>query len=196
MDDFDMTTYGGDAFKQREIGLEEAFFKERDRQLMEKLRSELAAFSERRRVGHVTGIVEEHVLDNLVKAGVKAETLTAVALIPIVEVAWCDGSVAPEERDAVLNAALAHGIHRDSASYALLQRWLDERPDPHIIAAWKEYVHELAKISPKETIAAMKKNMVDRATKVAAAAGGFLGLTTISKHERAKIDEFSKAWDV
>jgi hypothetical protein len=190
-----MTTYGGDAFKQREIGLEEAFFKERDQQLMEKLRGELSAMEEKRKVGHVTGIVEEHVLQSLVQAGVRTETLAAVALIPIIEVAWCDGTVAPEERDAVLNAAVAHGIHEDSASYALLQRWLDERPDPQIIAAWKEYVHELARISPKETIAAMKKNMVDRATRVAAAAGGFLGLSTISKHEHAKIEELAKAWD-
>src|SRR4029079_1818014 len=155
-----MANYGSDAFKQREIGLEEAFFKERDQQLLQKLRGELTAFAERRKVGHVTGIAEEHVLASLVKAGVKSETLAAVGLIPIVEVAWCDGSVAPEERDAVLNAAVAHGIHEDSASYALLKRWLDERPDPQIVAAWKEYVHELAKISPKETIAAMKKVML------------------------------------
>ena len=30
---------------------------------------------------------------------------------------------------------------------------------------------------------------------VAAAAGGFLGLSTISKHEQAKIDEIAKAWE-
>jgi len=190
-----MANYGSDAFKQREIGLEEAFFKERDQQLLQKLRGELTEFAERRKVGHVTGIVEEHVLDSLVKAGVKSETLAAVGLIPIVEVAWCDGSVAPEERDAVLNAAVAHDIHEDSASYALLKRWLDERPDPQIVAAWKEYVRELAKISPKETIAAMKKVMLDRAHRVAAAAGGFLGLSTISKHEHAKIEELAQAWD-
>jgi hypothetical protein len=184
-----------DPFKQREIALEEAFFKERDRQLLEKLRGELSAKEEKRKVGHVTGIVEEHVLDSLVKAGVQAETLTAVALIPLVEVAWCDGTVAPEEREAVLNAAVAHGIHPDSAAYALLKRWLEDQPDPGIIGAWKEYVHELARVTPKETIAAMKKNMLDRAHRVAAAAGGFLGLATISKHEHAKIDELAKAWD-
>lgn len=191
-----MTKHGStDPFKQREIALEEAFFKERDRQLMEKLRGELSTMEEKRKVGHVTGIVEEHVLDSLVKAGVRAETLTAVALIPLVEVAWCDGTVAAEEREAVLNAAAAHGIHPDSAAYALLKTWLDEHPDPRIVAAWKEYVHELARISPKETIAAMKKNMLDRSTRVAAAAGGFLGLATISKHEHAKIEELAKAWD-
>ena len=183
-----------DPFKQREIGLEEAFFKERDRQLMEKLRGELSAMEEKQKVAHVTGIVEEHVLSSLVLAGVRAETLAAVTLIPHVEVAWCDGTVAPEERDAVLNAAVSQGIHPQSATYALLQRWLEEHPDPRIVIAWKEYVHELARITPKETIAAMKKKMLDRCTRVAAAAGGFLGLNTISKHERAKIDELANAW--
>src|SRR5262245_40984483 len=184
-----------DPFKQREIGLEEAFFKERDRQLLEKLRGELSAFEEKQKVAHVTGIVEEHVLSSLVLAGVRAETLAAVRLIPHVEVAWCDGAVAPEEREAVLNAAASEGIHPDSAAYALLNTWLAEHPDPRIIIAWKEYVHELARLTPKETIAAMKKKMIDRCTRVAAAAGGFLGLSTISKHEQAKIDELAKCWD-
>ncbi len=63
------------------------------------------------------------------------------------------------------------------------------------MAAWKEYVHELSKILPKETVAQMRKHMVDRCTRIAAAAGGFLGLAAISKHEQAEIDEFAKAWD-
>lgn len=185
-----------DAFRQRQRGLEEAFFKERDQKLMEKLRSELSALEDKRKLAHVTGIVEEHVLSSLVQAGVQAETLTAVALIPLIEVAWCDGSVAAEEREAVLNAAVSQGIRSDSASYALLQRWLEERPDPRIIAAWKEYVHELGRLMPTDSVASLKKNMRDRATRVASAAGGFLGLATISKHEQAKIDELAKAWDV
>jgi hypothetical protein len=150
---------------------------------------------EKSKVAHVTGIVEDHVLSSLVQAGVRADTLAAVTLVPLVEIAWCDGDVAPEERDAVLNAAVANGIHPDSTAYALLKRWLDERPNPRIIEAWKEYVHELARVTPKKTIAAMKKNMLDRAHRVAAAAGGFLGLSTVSKHEHAKIDELAKAWD-
>jgi len=184
-----------DAFRQREIGLEEAFFKERDRHLMEKLRSELSAFEERQKLAHVSGIVEEHVLASLEQAGVRAETLAAVGLIPMVEVAWCDGNVAPEEREAVLNAAVAQGIHPDSAAYDILNHWLDQRPDPHIIQAWKEYVHEMSRLMPKESLASMRKHMLDRCTRVAAAAGGFLGLSTISKHERDKIGEFAKAWE-
>lgn len=190
-----MTDTRYNAFRQREIGLEEAFFKERDQQLLAKLRGELAAFEDKRKLAHVTGIVEEHVLTGLVLAGVRPESLAAVSLVPLVEVAWCDGMVAPEERDAVLNAAAREGIHEGSAAYALLGQWLQEHPDPKIIAAWKEYVHEAARLMPKEAVAALKKQMVDRATRVAAAAGGFLGLATISKHEKAKIEELAKAFD-
>jgi len=163
---------------------------------MEKLRTQLATFEEKRRLEHVTGIVEDHVLSSLAAAGVRAETLATVSLIPLVEVAWCDGLVAPEERAAILNAATQQGIHRDSASRELLEHWLTERPDARIIDAWKEYVHELARIMPGPTLETMKKNVVTRMHNVAAAAGGFLGLSTISKHEQQKMNEIAKAWDV
>jgi hypothetical protein len=184
-----------EAFEKRRMALEDAFFLARDQRLMEKMRTELAAMEQRQQLAHVTGIAEDQLLTSLVKAGVRPETLAAIGLIPMVEVAWCDGSVAPEERDAVLNAAVSEGVHPTSAPYELLKHWLDERPDPQIIAAWKEYVKQLSHVMPKEGLAAMKKHVLDRCTRVAAAAGGFLGLSTISKHERAKIDEFAKAWD-
>lgn len=190
-----MNPLSTDAFGERRRSLEDAFFKDRDRQLMEKMKHELTALEESRKLAHVSGIVEERVLKSLVEAGVRAESLTAVTLIPMVEVAWCDGAVSPEERGAVLNAAAKVGIHPDSASYELLGQWLQNRPDPHIIEAWKDYVRELAHLMPKENLVELKRHMVDRCTRVAEAAGGFLGLSTISKHERAKIDEFAKAWD-
>jgi len=185
-----------DPFKQRQQGMEDAFFKDRDRQLMEKLRSQLSAMEEKKKLAHVTGIVEEHVLTNLVEAGVNAETFAAVSLIPLVELAWCDGNVAAEEREAVLNAAAGQGIRSDSASYDLLNNWLTERPDAKIIAAWKEYVGELARIMPPESLASLKKTLLDRLNKVASSAGGFLGLSTISKHEQDKIKEIASAWEV
>jgi hypothetical protein len=183
-----------DAFGERRKNLEDAFFKDRDQQLMAKMRRELESFEASKKLAHVSGITEERVLNNLVQAGVTAETMTAVSLIPLVEVAWCDGSVSPEERNAVLNAAAKAGVHPDSASYDLLREWLKNKPDPNIIQAWTDYVSEMARLMPAENLAEMKRHMIDRCTRVAEAAGGFLGLSTISKHERAKIDELAKAW--
>jgi hypothetical protein len=75
-----------------------------------------------------------------------------------------------------------------------LEQWLRERPDVRIIAVWKEYVQALAKTMPADVIATMRDNVIGRARRVAAAAGGFLGLTgSISKVEQAALDEFERA---
>jgi len=66
---------------------------------------------------------------------------------------------------------------------------------PKIIAAWKDYVRVVARMMPKHAVAELKRTIIDRATRVAESAGGFLGIATISKTERAKIDELSKAYD-
>jgi hypothetical protein len=183
-----------DPFSERRKGLEEAFFKERDQQLLNKLKSELEAFEEKNKISHVSGIVDPHVLNDMVQAGVRAETMVAMRLVPMVEVAWCDGSISPEERAAVLNAAAALDIHPGSASYEMLSRWLQERPDARLATAWKEYVKELSRVMPASSVAELRKQTLDRCRRVAEAAGGFLGLATISKSEQAKIDEFAKAW--
>ena len=180
-----------DGFEQRRKSLEEAFFQRRDQELLEKMRNELESLEESRKLAHVSGIVQEQVLMNLVKAGLKAETLAAIVTIPMVEVAWSDGAVSPTEKAAVLNAAASQGIKPGSASYDLLERWLIDRPDSRIVAAWKEYVRELAKLMPAETIATMHKNVLDRCVRVAEAAGGFVGIHRISKIEQATIDDFA-----
>jgi hypothetical protein len=168
-----------DSFRQREIGLEEAFFKQRDAQLLERLRGELSAMEERQKLAHVSGIVEEHVLTSLVAAGVSAETLAAVSFIPMIEVA----------------SARAQGIAPDSAAIRIINHWLDQRPDSRIAEAWKAYVREMNHIMPNENLAALKARMLDRCRRVAAAAGGFIGLETTSGPEQTKIDELAKAWD-
>jgi hypothetical protein len=190
----DTMTFDKSAFEARGRALEEAFFKQRDQQLIDKLRGELESFEESRKLAHVSGIVQETVLMDLVKAGIKAETLAAVTTIPMVEVAWCDGAVSPAERTAVLNAAVKMGVKPGAAPYEVLERWLIDRPDSRIVAAWKEYVRELAKLMPKETIDAMHKNVLDRCVRVAEAAGGFVGIHRISKIEQATIDDFANVF--
>jgi hypothetical protein len=187
-------TFDKTAFEARGRALEEAFFKQRDQQLMDKLRGEMESLEESRKLAHVSGIVQEQVLMNLVKAGIKGETLAAVVTIPMVEVAWCDGAVSLAERTAVLNAAAKQGLKPGTAPYELLERWLVDRPDSRIVAAWKEYVRELAKLMSKETIESMHKDVLDRCVRVAEAAGGFVGIHRISKIEQATIDDFANVF--
>jgi hypothetical protein len=184
----------GDIFGDRRRALEDSFFRERDQMLLDKLRMELETRETHRSLAHVSGILDERVLKDLVKAGVRAETLAAVALIPVVEVAWADGAVSPDERAAVLKAAAENGIEEGSASHQLLAEWLRERPDVRIIAAWKEYVGALVKAMPPDAMAKLRETMLGRCRRVAEAAGGFLGLTgKVSRVEQAAIEEFERA---
>jgi hypothetical protein len=183
-----MHTPPGDAFGDRRKALEDSFFMERDQQLLERMRLELETMEERKHLAHVSGILDEQVLLNLVKAGVRAETLAAVSLIPLVEVAWSDGAVSEDERTAVLKAAAESGIAEGTAAYEMLGRWLQERPDVRVIATWKEYVGALVKSMPADATL-----VLGRCRQVAEAAGGFLGLTSkISAVEKARIEEFER----
>jgi hypothetical protein len=175
-------------FEDRRRALEDSFFAERDRELLARLRGEMFQFEDRRKLAHVSGILDEKVLQDLLAAGVRAETLAAVRMIPLVEVAWCDGDVTAEERHAVLRASAENGIEPDSASYLLLSRWLETRPDPRVLDSWKEYVSALTKLMPVETMLAFRHELESRLRKIAAAAGGFLGRGKISKKEQETID--------
>jgi len=189
-----MTTPPGDIFGDRRRALEDSFFRERDQLLLEKLRIELEALEENRHLAHVSGILDEKVLAKLVKAGVRGETLAAVTLIPLVEVAWADGAVSDDERAAVLKAAAENGVQEGSASHELLGHWLKDRPDVRIIAAWKEYVGALAKAMPADAMLVLRERLIGRMRAVAEAAGGFLGLgRKTSKVEQSAIEEFERA---
>jgi hypothetical protein len=189
-----MTTPASDVFGDRRKALEDSFFRERDQLLLEKLRMELETVEEHRNLAHVSGILDDKVLANLVKAGVRAETLMAVTLIPLVEVAWADGSVSEDERAAVLKAAAENGVKEGSAAHQLLSHWLKDRPDVRIIASWKEYVGALAKAMPADAMLVLRERLIGRMRTVAEATWSLMGLgRKISKVEQSAIEEFERA---
>jgi hypothetical protein len=189
-----MTTPASDVFGDRRKALEDSFFRERDQLLLEKLRMELETVEEHRNLAHVSGILDDKVLANLVKAGVRAETLMAVTLIPLVEVAWADGSVSEDECAAVLKAAAENGVKEGSAAHQLLSHWLKDRPDVRIIASWKEYVGALAKAMPADAMLVLRERLIGRMRTVAEATWSLMGLgRKISKVEQSAIEEFERA---
>jgi hypothetical protein len=174
-----MKTPQGDFLGDRRRALEESFFAERDRLLLDKLRGELSELEERRHLAHVSGV--------------RAETLAAVRLIPLVEVAWCDGKVSAAERSAVLKASIEYGIQEGTACYSLLDSWLQNRPDSRVVGSWKDYVGHLAKMMPPESMQKLRDELANSLKKVATAAGGILGMKSISKKEQDTIDELIQA---
>ena len=184
-----------DIWEERKKGLEEAFFTQRDLDLLEKLKKQYASEDLIAGLQSVSGISDRTLLQKLVDSGISAPIFTALVLTPLVEVAWADGQVEDRERGAVLEAASVRGVAKGTPAYEWLERMLKQRPDIGLIAAWREYVREVSKTLSPELRASAKRDMVTRCRQVAEAAGGILGFNKMSATEQAVIDDLSRAYD-
>jgi hypothetical protein len=183
-----------DILQQRGRALEEAFFAERDRQLLETLRRRMSMEEAQKVLAAATGVVDSIALPEL--AGVAAPQFLAIlGIYPMVHVAWCDGEVSADERKAVLSAVNEMGVEQGSTVHQLLQRWLENRPAERVEELWAEYVQAVCASIEPATVATLRKAVIGRAEKVAAASGGFLGMgNKISPTEKAQLDRLAQAF--
>lgn len=164
-----------DSLQSRGRALEEAFFHERDRQLIASLHRRFSAEETEKVLAAAIGIADELMLKAVTKVEAGVEVLAAMALMPMVAVAWCDGEVSTKEREAVLRGAVEMGIAVGSPGYELLQRWLEKAPAPEAIEAWHKYVKTIVGTMEPATAKRCCDKIMTRAENVAKAAGGFLG---------------------
>ena len=115
---------------QHRQDLHDAFFQERDQELLDFLRfeSETTEEQEREQLQTIAGISNPLVLDALDRVGVTSASMTAFMLLPLVRLAWADSKIQNSEFDALLKAATEDGIAYGTPAYRLLNRWLEERP--------------------------------------------------------------------
>lgn len=163
-----------DAFAERERSLENEFFYRVDQSLISEFRRKVEHTAGRERLAEATGIKDASLLDELMEQGIRAETLVALSLVPVIRVAFADRRMDDEEREAVLSAADSVGIQRDTASYQLLALWLERKPDERLFVAWKRYIHALSRTADTQTMEQLRTSITDRAREIARATGGFL----------------------
>jgi hypothetical protein len=179
----------------REKALEDLFFEKENRRLVEKLKAEKEHAEARQALAQLTGLSDEALLDKLVDLGLRTETWAALTLVPLVEVAWADGSVDARERKAVIAGAEANGVVPGSASAELLASWLEQRPSTGYLDAWDATIKALCADLDEGDRNRMRDEILDRARRVAASAGGFLGLGgKISSAEQRVLDALATAF--
>lgn len=179
----------------RRRALEESFFAKHNRKLLQALRGEAARLARRDALAVASGIGDEVVLDHLLDAGLEAESVAALALVPLLAVAWADGELDTRERRAILEAASSTGgTERRGPAYALLEQWLAQAPDHTLIALWAEYAGGLARSLAPDARRAVRADMLSRARAVAEVSGGLLGLgKRISPAERLALQRLRAA---
>jgi hypothetical protein len=133
------------------------------------------------------GITNEAILEKLLDLDVHAETVTALALAPLIQVFWADGHPDDKEKNAVLTAATASGLHEGTVEYDLLVNWLSHRPDRNLRKAWQCYMEGLCDQLNQEERDSVKKEWLGRARAVAEASCGFLGSGSKISREEAEV---------
>jgi hypothetical protein len=172
--------------------LEESFFARENEATRARLRE---AGEARDRLAAVVGLRDEAMLDHLLALEVRAETWVALTLVPLIEVAWADGRIDAEERQAILDAADADGVVRASPAHAMLQGWLSTRPGPELLGSWEAMTRVLCEQFADAERSALEDEVMGRARRVAETTGGFLGFgDRVSIEERRAMERLEKAF--
>ena len=175
--------------------LEDSFFAKENERLLVELREQAIRQEKRQTMRLVLELENDEILDRVMELELEPETFIAFGLVPLVEVAWADGQIQKDEREAILKAAMERGVDAESPTCRLLESWLTTQPAPELLETWKGYIEGLSESLSAASLDELKQRVMGRARAVAAAAGGFLGMATISKEEQTKLDELEAAFE-
>src|SRR3990172_10712901 len=114
----------------RRRALEEEFFARENQKLRQQLRARMESQANREGLAKASGISHPEVLDHLAKLGLDAETVIALGLVPLIDVAWADGKMDEKERLAVLSAAREKGVDDASPAGVVFAGWGSAPPPP------------------------------------------------------------------
>jgi hypothetical protein len=188
---------GGHILGERERALEEAFFARHNQALVQKMREEDQAKTRRSAIAAASGITDDALLDKLAEMKIGPEMLAAIAYVPLVLMAWADGSLDAREREAVLAGAKEGGLDAHPDARGLLDAWLVAPPPPSLAEAWRGYVQAITAAMALAERDSLKREVLGRARRVAEATGGFLGLSSrISAAEEAVLVRLESAFGV
>lgn len=179
---------GDSPLQDRRRGLEEEFFARENRELLGRMRAKQSEQEQRDALREASGIADDVMLDCFLEMGLAAETVAALTLVPLVEVAWSDGTLDRKERETILASARERpGVGGGGLATSLLENWLDNRPDESLFKAWEGYARALADQMDEATKERFRGDILDLVHEVAEAAGGTLGIGRVSRAERETI---------
>lgn len=174
---------------------EDKYIKQAESDQIARIRRErqLAALrkEEREGIANILG-TDEDVANEAMELGFDRATARVLHLVPLIQIAWADGTIQSDEREAVLQAAHDHGVQRGSAAYEFLELLLEQRPSDLFFERTNRVIaHVLANdVEGREA-----DDLLTRARSVARSAGGVFGFGSVSKEEQKLIDELAIMFD-
>ena len=154
----------------------------------------LDARRSREDIGAVMVLADLALCDRLIWIGITASAGAALALVPVIEVAWADREIQEAERLAILGGSDGYGFSQPECRQ-LLDHWLRVRPSPSMMAAWVGFVRALARVMSAGDHDELRDSLLNLCRGVAAAAGGIGGFRKVSSAEQKVLDQIHAAFD-
>jgi hypothetical protein len=165
---------------------EEDYFRRKEQELIDKLRRKTEAEAHRKGLAEAIGLENEQILDVLREMGFDRATVVVLFLVPLLQVAWSDGSIADRERALIREAAHAHGVLEGTPAHERLNEWLADRPTAQQFERALQVIRDLMIFQSTDARQTTTGKLLDACERIAAASGGFLGLgSKISAEEAA-----------
>jgi hypothetical protein len=181
--------------EERGRALENQFYEKENQEKLTAMKTKLDAQHSKDELRKASGMTDDAVLDRLVSLGLRANTIAALSLVPLIQVAWADGTIQDNERTAILAGAHGKGLEEGTDGYELLQTWLKRQPGDDLFTAWEAYIKALAAQLNDEQNRLLKNQIVGFAKMVAASAGGILGFGKVSASEETVLTRIEAAFD-
>jgi len=183
-------------FGDREKAMEEAYFRQEDAKLLDKLRHRANLDEIALALRDKLQVDDPDLLQKVRDLGIDADSASAFFVAPLLQVAWAEGKVTREERDTVLLLARKRGIDPESPAYVKLGEWLHVRPSDEFFDTAGEVLNAaFAVLTPAEREERIL-SIVHACQEVAEASGGLgrlLGLGDgVSSMEAATLDKITR----
>ncbi|HWC01666.1 MAG TPA: hypothetical protein VHF87_02750 [Methylomirabilota bacterium] len=176
-------------FDDRKKALEEEYFRKKERELIEKLKQRAKVEAEREGLAEAVGVTNAQVLEAFREIGLDRETVALLHFIPLLEVAWSDGSVSAKERAGIIEMARVRGITEGSPAHGKLLGWLGTRPDSVLFERARTVMHDLLAFMTEDKRQVASRDLVAACEEIAAASGGILGLGSRTSAEEREVIE-------
>jgi len=180
--------------EDRGRALEDQFYDKENQEKLAAMKEKLDTQKSKEDLRKASGMTDDSVLDKLVALNLNAKTIAALSLVPLIAVAWADGSIQENERTAILQGAHGKGLEQGTDGYDLLNTWLAKQPSEELFSTWESYIKALASQLNDEQNRLLRNQIVGFAKMVAASAGGILGFGKVSGTEEKVLARIEAAF--
>jgi len=172
---------GLDILREKQRGDEAQYFRRLDEELIRKLRERAHLEEVSKALATKLQVDDPTMLARIMELGVTLETGPAFLLAPLVQIAWAEGKVSPEEKAMILAIAKERGVDDGSAAHVQLLEWLAKRPTDTLFEVAEESIKRGIAVLPEPERQERITQMVALCRRVASVSGGsklarFLGL--------------------